>query len=130
MDEAIKAWQEAMGIHPLGRADVHSGLGKALMARQRYVEALAILRATLEFYPGGGGRRDTLYPLGGTYLATGEAAQAVAPLEGSLKEIRAERGPDPQANTTPSCEERRLLPLDFVSTRETAAPFLVAVTLE
>jgi len=50
-DEAIKAWQEAVRIDPSETKDTHYWLGKALLDRQRYVEALPILRATQKFYP-------------------------------------------------------------------------------
>ena len=52
-DEAIKAWQEAVRIAPARTSNTHYWLGKALTDRQRYAEALPILRATLKFYPEG-----------------------------------------------------------------------------
>jgi tetratricopeptide (TPR) repeat protein len=52
-DDAIKAWQEAVRIEPANNPNVHYWLGKALMDRQRFAEALPILRATRKFYPDG-----------------------------------------------------------------------------
>jgi len=109
MDEAIKAWQEAVGINPSGDANTPYCLGKALVLRHRYVEALLILRATLEVSPVGDRRGETLDRLEVAYLASGEDAQALALLDERLKTIRTKRGPDHQANTTPSYEDRRLL---------------------
>jgi len=58
-EEAIKAWQEAVRINPSGTQNIDYWLGKALMDRQRYAEALPILRATQKFYPGGVRARET-----------------------------------------------------------------------
>ena len=58
-EEAIKAWQEAVRINPSGTRSVTYGLGKALVDRQRYAEALPILRATQKFYPDGKRGRET-----------------------------------------------------------------------
>src|SRR5271170_2800261 len=41
-DDAIKAWQEAVRIEPANNPNVHYWLGKALMDRQRFAEALPI----------------------------------------------------------------------------------------
>jgi len=58
-EEAIKAWQEAVRISPSGTQNAAYWLGKALVDRQRYVEALPILRATEKFYPDGDRGRET-----------------------------------------------------------------------
>jgi tetratricopeptide (TPR) repeat protein len=57
-EDAIKAWQEAVRINP-GTQDVAYWLGKALVDRQRYAQALPILRATQKFYPDGDRGRET-----------------------------------------------------------------------
>jgi len=58
-EEAIKAWQEAVRISPSGTQNAAYWLGKALVDRQRYAEALPILRATRKFYPDGDRGRET-----------------------------------------------------------------------
>jgi tetratricopeptide (TPR) repeat protein len=58
-EEAIKAWQEAVRISPSGTQNAAYWLGKALVDRQRYAEALPILRATQKFYPDGDRGRET-----------------------------------------------------------------------
>ena len=58
-EEAIKAWQEAVRISPSETQNAAYWLGKALMDRQRYAEALPILRATQKFYPDGNRGRQT-----------------------------------------------------------------------
>jgi tetratricopeptide (TPR) repeat protein len=57
-NDAIKAWQEAVRIDPVKTRNTHYWLGKALVDRQRYAEALPILRATRKFYPDGERSRD------------------------------------------------------------------------
>jgi tetratricopeptide (TPR) repeat protein len=51
-DEAIKSWEQAVRIAP-NSANVQYWLGKALVDRQRYAEALPALRATQKLYPDG-----------------------------------------------------------------------------
>jgi serine/threonine protein kinase/Icc-related predicted phosphoesterase len=58
-DEAIKDWQEAVRISPSGTQNAAYWLGKALVDRQRYGEALPVLRATQKFYPDGDRGRET-----------------------------------------------------------------------
>jgi tetratricopeptide (TPR) repeat protein len=58
-EEAIKAWQEAVRISPSETQNAAYWLGKALVDRQRYAEALPILRATQKFYPDGDRGRET-----------------------------------------------------------------------
>ncbi len=58
-EEAIKDWQEAVRISPFGTQNAAYWLGKALVDRQRYAEALPILRATQKFYPDGDRGRET-----------------------------------------------------------------------
>jgi predicted Zn-dependent protease len=48
-DDAIRAWQEAVRLDPT-LANEHYWLGKGLADRQRFAEALPILRATQKFY--------------------------------------------------------------------------------
>jgi len=52
-EEAIKARQEAVRIDPAGTHDAAYWLGRALAERQRYAEALPLLRVTQDFYPDG-----------------------------------------------------------------------------
>jgi eukaryotic-like serine/threonine-protein kinase len=52
-EEAIKDRQEAVRIDPAGSHDAAYWLGRALAERQRYAEALPILRVTQDFYPDG-----------------------------------------------------------------------------
>jgi serine/threonine protein kinase len=59
-EEAIKAWQEAVRINPSGTQNAAYWLGKALVDRKRYAEALPILRATRNFYPDGNRGRETV----------------------------------------------------------------------
>jgi serine/threonine protein kinase/tetratricopeptide (TPR) repeat protein len=74
-DDAIKAWQEAVRIEPANNPNVHYWLGKALMDRQRFAEALPILRATRKFYPDGdrGMKTDELLALAESMVQNGNA---------------------------------------------------------
>ena len=51
-DDAIKAWQEAVRIKP-DLANEQYWLGKALLDRKRYAEALPALQAGRGLYPDG-----------------------------------------------------------------------------
>jgi tetratricopeptide (TPR) repeat protein len=75
-DDAIKAWQEAVRIDPAGTKNTHYWLGKALTDRQRYAEALPILRATQKLYPDGERGRETA-----VRVAEAEAALGKTPSE-------------------------------------------------
>ena len=57
-DEAIKSWEQAVRIAP-DLANVQYWLGKALVDRQRYAEALPALRAAQKLYPNGDRSRET-----------------------------------------------------------------------
>ena len=57
-DEAIKSWEQAVRIAP-DLANVQYWLGKALVNRQRYAEALPALRAAQKLYPNGDRSRET-----------------------------------------------------------------------
>jgi tetratricopeptide (TPR) repeat protein len=58
-DEAINDWQEARRIDPAGTQEVAYWLGKSLVDRERYAEALPILRATQKSFPDGDRRQET-----------------------------------------------------------------------
>jgi serine/threonine protein kinase len=82
-DEAVTAWQAAVRIAPTNTPNVQYSLGKALMDRQRYAEALPVLRATQKFFPDGdrGRETDERLALAEAILAT-EKPQAGTPDRG------------------------------------------------
>jgi len=57
-DEAIQSWEQAVRIAP-DSGNVQYWLGKALVDRQRYAEALPALRAAQKLYPEGDRSRAT-----------------------------------------------------------------------
>ena len=57
-EEAIKDWQEAVRIDAPGSQEAAYRLGKALVDRERYAEALPILRVTQKQFPDGDRNRE------------------------------------------------------------------------
>lgn len=85
-DDAIKAWQEAVRIDPI--KDVIYWLGRSLFERERYEEALPILRATQKSFPDDDRGR--------------EAAYRLAESEFWLTDAKAETNRSPATSVSPS----------------------------